>query len=1237
MENIPNGSSLVPDSQPITKRRPEAGDETKMEEAVCGGDLEQVQRLIRSGVGVNTPPQGKVSLLTVAITRGYQVIALALLAAGADVRVKDTSGWTALHWASSIGREDVVQALIDRGSKVNERTPNGHTPIMLAQRAGGNKVAIAMCLLRAGASCEGLTEEQADELLHCATSDLSVVRVLLKYGCSVSVLSREEQEELLCHACHEGDVFVVEGLLAVGCNVNCVGADGCTPLIVAVKAGYKQVALVLMKKGADVHAKDRDRRTALHWACVRNLKEIVRLLIVQGSQVNEEDSLSHTPLELAQKRGNEALSMLLLRAGANCKGLRDEQINFLYEHAFNVGDKLAIQTLLNNHCKLSSHKQEELLHRACREGVVLIVEVVITMGCSVNCIDAAGSTPLMVAAHKGHEEVVKKLILAGAKVDMQNRSGDTALHIAANCNVIQCGILLAEGGASVRTKNKLSLTPLDLASTVFREAINEALSFTARKVLCVVGNAEGGKSTLIAALQAENNSVLGKMMNRFKIVTDRRQRTAGIEIILHSSQKYGEVVFFDFAGQHEYHGPHQMFLESLLSKPGVSMTLLLVVKVTEEEEAILHQLHRWLSPVALMSTTASPPCVYVIGSFLDKMKSKQEATAKVTRCIEITREDYEELPLKFVGSCFLNCRQPQSEGINQLCHFLQEIPIPEFRATHTQYSLAWVLSQIRSSFSRQPVQLQEFSTWVQHNKCNLPRTMPTPEEVCQDLSAAGHALYLPNREDSLKSWLVLDLPSILHDVYGTLFSQSKEIVNEFGLLHCQHLAKLFPHLDVKIVQQLLISLEFCIPVNPAVLKVELSRLTQSEETSGWLFFPALISVKPPQPNSESFPQQNLCYLCWQLRTSRKHSISAHVLQTILLRLAAHFVVKHHAEDGFLQHCCSIWWNGIAWQSIIGDEVTVNITNRVIQVFGSSRASSDMSCQFLTDVISDIVLTVHRLSPKLAADSYIVHPPTPALSENITTLSPQQLFPLAGIRHSIQDCEEFTCSLRNSENHWNKTRVADLFGGYIPSLEDVERINWTQLEPSQLDLHTEGSGTCIDSEQIPSRLGIQALLDISSTPDMRDVDELVVTPVAPNWQRLALRLGVEGCVSEVVLKNHPNDCEGACREMLKRWLRGERHTGKEERAWSTLLTALGRAGFVALERSLRRVHFIMRINWTQSELGQPQLSAEPGKPQSQTGPKQHSHLSQTVYCEFSLQNYTQSRVTSLLIAQYLLSN
>ena len=124
--------------------------------------------------------------------------------------------------------------------------------------------------------------------------------------------------------------------------------------------------------------------------------------------------------------------------------------------------------------------------------------------------------------------------------------------------------------------------------------------------------------------------------------------------------------------------------------------------------------------------------------------------------------------------------------------------------------------------------------------------------------------------------------------------------------------------------------------------------------------------------------------------------------------------------------------------------------------------------------------------------------------------------------------------------------------------------------NQSVLHSEGNSVLTDYQTVSS--GARALLDVSSTPDMRDVDELVVTAVAAKWQRVALKLGVEIQGSKVVLEAHPNDCEGACWDMLDRWLRGEHHTGGEERTWSTLLTALGRAGFVELEGSLQREHF-----------------------------------------------------------------
>ena len=112
---------------------------------------------------------------------------------------------------------------------------------------------------------------------------------------------------------------------------------------------------------------------------------------------------------------------------------------------------------------------------------------------------------------------------------------------------------------------------------------------------------------------------------------------------------------------------------------------------------------------------------------------------------------------------------------------------------------------------------------------------------------------------------------------------------------------------------------------------------------------------------------------------------------------------------------------------------------------------DRSCQYLTDVISDIISAVHRLSPQLAAGTYIVHPPKMSDSEDITAPPPKELYPVEGIRRSIRGNEEFALSLKDTKDDCNMVAITDLFGGCIPSLKDVERISWPQPDPCRPEL------------------------------------------------------------------------------------------------------------------------------------------------------------------------------------------
>lgn len=84
-----------------------------------------------------------------------------LLAAGADVNVRDENGWSALMHACynaelKRGFADVVQALIDAGADIEAPIGYGVRPLMLA--AGYGETAVVEALLKAGADVQAKNE-----------------------------------------------------------------------------------------------------------------------------------------------------------------------------------------------------------------------------------------------------------------------------------------------------------------------------------------------------------------------------------------------------------------------------------------------------------------------------------------------------------------------------------------------------------------------------------------------------------------------------------------------------------------------------------------------------------------------------------------------------------------------------------------------------------------------------------------------------------------------------------------------------------------------------------------------------------------------------------------------------------------------------------------------------------------------------------------------------------------------
>jgi ankyrin repeat protein len=176
---------------------------------------------------------------------------------------------TPLHAAADLGRAEIVDFLLRKGSDVNAIDAEGNTPLHVAaeseggpDRGCGGKEEVLSKLIAQGADVRW-----ADISGAVVRGCSKVVALLLTKSQPIDINATDaEGMTLLHHAARTSDVNVAEELISRGANVRARDSNGWTPLHMAACGGSIVMARLLLARGADPLARDKYGNSPLGFA-----------------------------------------------------------------------------------------------------------------------------------------------------------------------------------------------------------------------------------------------------------------------------------------------------------------------------------------------------------------------------------------------------------------------------------------------------------------------------------------------------------------------------------------------------------------------------------------------------------------------------------------------------------------------------------------------------------------------------------------------------------------------------------------------------------------------------------------------------------------------------------------------------------------------------------------------------------------------------------------------------------
>lgn len=268
-----------------------------------------------------------------------------------------------------------------------------------------------------------------------------------------------------------------------------------------------------MEAGAKVDFADGLGKTALHHACGVGTVDVAVELLKRGADVNKEDKTLKTPVHIAVAANNCLLMRSLIRFGKKPPALaaasfveqcrdkkgREEMFELLVESRWGPRDRktrggnnpltgtpvsaaptasaapAAVKGASSASPRAPTPSTGSGLHQAARTGDLNRLNELLNSGEDPSAQDASGVAPLHLAARLDHVEVVQALLRAEAAPDARDKNNLTPLLTAAKAGKAAVVAALIAGGANPDLKDSKECSALGIAVQFRFHAVVQAL------------------------------------------------------------------------------------------------------------------------------------------------------------------------------------------------------------------------------------------------------------------------------------------------------------------------------------------------------------------------------------------------------------------------------------------------------------------------------------------------------------------------------------------------------------------------------------------------------------------------------------------------------------------------------------------------------------------------------------------------------------------------------------------